>query len=315
MATRFEVASYVESDREEKVSSAKPEQSFNDLGPKVMVWNVKTDKGAWWVVEGEGVPMNLYPQGAYFFSSDEVYSFHMGLMARLLTREAHDPELVLRSISFGSTRFVGVRRKLHVASEALATITEPEHAQGIGLTCREVLIELGREILLAREVPADEEAPKNADFKTRARLSLERLAFGRENAEVRNAARRLSDGAWTFASHVTHSPSSTRQDATMCITVTAAVVSLFEQLLEKADQAEGVATCPSCKSRQVDLIDRQVAADKPKETILSCSYCGWFEVITVERPAPVALDVRKRKSSAGAKRRKNATQVPKESKE
>jgi hypothetical protein len=228
MATRFEVASYVESDGDEKVSSAKPEQDFNDLGPKVTVWNVKTDKGAWWVVEGEGVPMNLYPQGSYFFSSDEAHSFHMGLMARLLTREAHDPELVLRSISFGSTRFVGVRRKLHVASEALATITEPEHAQGIGLTCREVLIQLGKEILLDRELPPEEEAPKNADFKNRARLSLERLASGHENAEVRDAARRLADGAWTFASHVTHSPSSTRQDATLCITMTAAVVSLFK---------------------------------------------------------------------------------------
>jgi hypothetical protein len=314
MATRFEIASYVESDGEEKVSSAKPEQHFNDLGPKVTVWNVKTDKGAWWVVEGDGIPMNLYPQGAYFFSSDEAYSFHMGLMARLLTRGAHDPELVLRSISFGSTRFVGVRRKLHVASEALATITEPEHAQGIGLTCREVLIQLGGEILLDREAPPEAEPPKNADFKNRARLSLDRLASGPGNAEVRDAARRLADGAWTFASHVTHSPNSTRQDATLCITVTAAVVSLFEQLLEKVDQAEGVATCPSCKSRQVDLIDRQVAADKPKETILSCSYCGWSEVIAVDRPAPVVVDSKKRKGSAGSKHRKKATQVPKGSK-
>jgi hypothetical protein len=199
MATRLEVASYVERDGEEKVASAKPEQHFNDLGPKVTVWNVKTDKGAWWVVEGEGVPMNLYPQDAYYFSADEAYSFHMGLMARLLTREAHDPEQVLQSISFSSTRFVGVRRKLHVASETLATITEPEHAQAIGLTCREVLIELGKEVLLNREVSAEKEAPKEGDFKTRARLSIERLASGSENAELRDAARRIADGAWTFS--------------------------------------------------------------------------------------------------------------------
>jgi len=314
MATRFEVTSYVESDGEEKVLSAKAEQHFNDLGPKVTVWNVKTDKGAWWVVEGEGVPMNLYPQGAYFFSSDEAYSFHMGLMARLLTREAHDPELVLRSISFGSTRFVGVRRRLHVASEALATITEPEHAQAVGLTCREVLIQLGREILLDREVPEGEEVPKNAAFKDRARISLERLTSGHENAEVRDAARRLADGAWAFASHVTHSQSSTRQDATLCITMTAAVVSLFEQLLEKADQAEAIATCPLCKSRQVDVIDRQVAANKPKETIFSCSYCGWSEVIAVDRPAPLGVDSKKRKGSTSLKQRKKATEIPKKSK-
>lgn len=288
MATRFEVASYVEGDGEEKkVASAKPEQDFNDLGPKVTVWNVKTDKGAWWVVEGEGVPMNLYPQSAYFFSADEAYSFHMGLMSRLLTQEAHDPEQVLQSMSFGSTRFVGVRRKLHVASEALATISEPEHAQGIGLTCREVLIQLGREILLISEVPAAEETPKNSDFKNRARLSIERLIPGRENAELRDASRRMADGAWAFACHVTHSPNSTRQDAIVSITLTAAVVSLFEQLLEKVDQAEGVPTCPSCKSRQIDLIDRQVAVDKPKETILSCSYCGWSEIIEINRHGPI----------------------------
>jgi DNA-directed RNA polymerase subunit M/transcription elongation factor TFIIS len=163
---------------------------------------------------------------------------------------------------------------------------------------------------LDREVPAEEEAPKNADFKNRARLSLERLASGRENAEVRDAARRLADGAWTLACHVTHSPSSTRQDATFCITMTAAVVSLFEQLLEKIDQAEGVTTCPSCKSRQVDLIDRQIAADKPKETILSCSYCGWFEVVAVDRPAPVGVDVKKCRGSAGSKQRKKARRGP-----
>lgn len=292
MATKFEVASYVESDGEEKVASAKPEQDFNDLGPKVTVWNVKTDKGAWWVVEGEGVPMNLYPQSAYFFSVDEAYSFHMGLMARLLTRDAHDPEQILRSMSFGSTRFVGVRRKLHVASGALATISEPEHAQGIGLTCREVLIQLGREILLDREVPSDEEAPRESDFKNRARLSIERLVSGRQNAELRSAARRIADGAWTFACHVTHSPNSTRQEAIVCITMTAAVVSLFEQLLEKVDQGEGVPTCPSCKSRQINLIDRQVAVDKPKETILSCAYCGWSEIIELNRPGPIALETK-----------------------
>lgn len=34
------------------------------------VWNAKTDTdGAWWVVEGDTVPMNLYPLGAYYLWS------------------------------------------------------------------------------------------------------------------------------------------------------------------------------------------------------------------------------------------------------
>lgn len=62
-----------------KVLSVKTEHTFNDLGFEVNVWNIKTDtNGSWWVVEGDTLPMNLYSQGAYYFSVDEVYSFHIG---------------------------------------------------------------------------------------------------------------------------------------------------------------------------------------------------------------------------------------------
>ena len=54
---------------------------------EVNVWNVKTDKeGDWWVVEGEDLPMNLYPQEAFYMTSDEAYSFHVGLMRRMSAR-------------------------------------------------------------------------------------------------------------------------------------------------------------------------------------------------------------------------------------
>lgn len=75
-----DVKKYVEGQSRGKcnVLSAKPEQHFNDLGVDVCVWNVKTDAdGDWWVVEGDSVPMNLYPQSAYYFGTDEVYSFHI----------------------------------------------------------------------------------------------------------------------------------------------------------------------------------------------------------------------------------------------
>ena len=78
--------------------------------------------------------------------------------------------------------------------------------------------------------------------------------------------------------------------------MTAAVVSMFEQLLEKVDQAEGIPTCPSCKSRQINIIDRQVAEDTPKETILSCSYCGWSEIIDFGRPGPGSVQAARDKS-------------------
>lgn len=92
MARKHEdVVKYVEEQSQGKckVLSAKTEHTFDDLGHKVNVWNVKTDTdGDWWVVEGEQSPMNLYPQGAYYFSADEVYSFHIGIMERMFS--AHD---------------------------------------------------------------------------------------------------------------------------------------------------------------------------------------------------------------------------------
>lgn len=57
-----DVKSYVEWQSQGKctVLSAKTEQHFDDLGVDVRVWNVKTDTdGDWWVVEGDGIPMNI----------------------------------------------------------------------------------------------------------------------------------------------------------------------------------------------------------------------------------------------------------------
>ncbi len=281
MTTHFDVKRYVEEEGHEKVLSAKTEQNFTDLGLKVTVWNVKTDEGAWWVVEGEGVPMNLYPQGAYYFSADEAYSFHMGVMARVMMREEHDPEHVLRLVTLGHSRFIGIRRKLHVASEALAEATEPEDFQAIGLACREVLIALGGELVLDSEVPTNKEFPKLADFKNRARLAVDRLLPGSQNSELRVHARKVSEAAWEFSSTLTHSPNRTIHEAFICVSLVGAVLSLFEQMLEMGGMQSQDLSCPLCKSRQLEYIDRQATENEPSEIILHCNYCGWEDLIAL----------------------------------
>jgi DNA-directed RNA polymerase subunit M/transcription elongation factor TFIIS len=281
LATHFDVKRYIEEEGREKVLSAKPEQTFTDMGPKVTVWNVKTEEGAWWVVEGDGVPMNLYPQGAYYFSSDEAYSFHMGVMARVMMREEHDPEHLLRLVTLGHSRFIGIRRKLHVASEALSKATEPEDFQAIGLACRETLIALGGELVLDSEVPSGTEIPKLSDFKNRARLAVDRLLPGSENSELRAHARKTSEAAWVFSSTLTHSPNRTIHEAFICVSLVGAVLTLFEQLLENDGMQSQDFSCPICRSRQLEYIDRQATDDEPSETILHCNYCGWQELIAL----------------------------------
>jgi len=125
-----------------RVLSAKMEQTFDDLGREINVWNVKTDKGAWWVVEGERMPMNLYSQDAYYFSSDEAYSFHIGVMTRVLIHQDQQPEAILAPVSHNPVRFFEIRRKLEEAAKAYASAEEAEHIQTVGLLCRETLVAL-----------------------------------------------------------------------------------------------------------------------------------------------------------------------------
>lgn len=278
MATHFEVEEYVEREGREKVISAKEEQTFTDLGIDVRVWNVVTEKGRWWVVEGDGVPMNLYPQAAYYFSSADVYSFHMGVMARVHARHEKDPEHALQLVHFGEGRFAGVRRKLYVAAQALPTATEAEDHQGIGLSCREALIALGAEIVIDREVPEGEELPKKGDFKNRARLAIDRTLPGSENAELRGHSRKVCDAAWEWVASLTHSPNRGRADSVIALSMTGMVIGLFEQLLERT-RAGDEFECPACRSRQLQIVERQAERDGPSDRLLICDYCGWREVI------------------------------------
>ena len=69
--------------------------------------------GAWWVVQGDTVPMNLYPQGAYYFGTDEIYSFHMGLMERMqASQEQYNPDDYIETASLGTEIAPQLLRKL-----------------------------------------------------------------------------------------------------------------------------------------------------------------------------------------------------------
>jgi len=275
--TEQTVIEYVELEADEKVKDSKTEHSFTDLDHTVNVWNVKTNKGAWWVVEGEHSPMNLYTQDATYFSADEAYSFHMGLMWRLLTRQTGDPRSFLGTLSYSPERFVAARRKLEEAARALTDAVEPEHLQTVGLMCRESLVALGKELVVDSDLPKDVEMPKLSDFKNRAKLAVDRLLEGTDNADLRPHARKMCDAAWEFSSSVTHSPTRTPQDAAICISLTGAAHSLFENLIEKLEGSPADFGCPICHSRRLQF--SEVTRDENMEIVLHvlCAHCGWEE--------------------------------------
>lgn len=163
-----DVKKYVEWQSQGKcnVLSAKPEQHFDDLGVDVCVWNVKTDIGGdWWVVEGDGVPMNLYPQSAYYFGTDEVYSFHMGLMQRMsVAQDEYHPEDFVNGVTLGTEIAPQQFRKLKSVAALIDTAREIEDFQAIGVQCREILIELGNHIYEPMMAGAEEQ-PHTKDYE------------------------------------------------------------------------------------------------------------------------------------------------------
>ena len=79
---------YVELETETTVMKAEFVEKFNLMGREDIVISVETtdkDDPNWWVVGGD-TPMNLYTKNK-FNSADEAFSFHTGIMLRMMARD------------------------------------------------------------------------------------------------------------------------------------------------------------------------------------------------------------------------------------
>lgn len=275
--THEDVAKYVEwqSQHKCKVVSAKPEQQFDDLGIDVTVWNVKTDTdGAWWVVEGDTVPMNLYPQGAYYFGTDEAYSFHMGLMQRLqASKEQYNPDDYIEAATLGAEIAPQLLRKLRSIATLIDSATEIEDFQSIGVQSREILIELGNYIY-ALHMAGDQEQPQASNFKRKAELAIQFYLSGSDNADYRSIIKKLTEATWDYANKITHSSSATYYEASTCVSLCISLVGVYENVLQKVHDPIAQHSCPVCKSRKLTIenIDTDVN-NRIKAIHLMCEEC------------------------------------------
>lgn len=254
--TYEDVSKYVElqSQHKCKVLSAKPEQQFDDLGLDITVWNVKTDTdGAWWVVEGDTVPMNLYPQGAYYFGTDEVYSFHMGLMERMqASKEQYNPDDYIEAATLGTEIAPQLLRKLRSIATQIDLATEIEDFQSIGVQSREILIELGNYIYDSH-MAGDQEQPQASNFKKKAELTIQFYLNGSDNADYRSMIKKLTEATWDYANKITHSSSATYYEASTCVSLCISLVCFYENVLQKIHDPISQQSCPVCKSKKLNV--------------------------------------------------------------
>ena len=273
--TENRIKDYLESQNVFGIKYMQVEQTFNDLGVEINVWNVKTENSNWWVVEGEDSPMNLYTQDANYFSADEAYSFHMGITQRLSSSYAKDFKHIIDEIPLDIENLKSISRRLNKLGQDINNITGPEDVQNIGLSCRESLIELANihtkgipNLLQGKDIKA-------SDFKGIAKEAISVYASGSSNKSLRKHARELSDMAWDYASELVHSKNRNYPDAKICLLFTCSIVSVFQNLHLKFLGFDSEPKCPVCNS--MDYI--MYATDNDDVDILKCNNCNQETII------------------------------------
>jgi hypothetical protein len=230
------------------------------------VWDVHTDEGRWWVIE----PLtNLYPQDD-FPSMDYVLSFHVGLMARVVSRQT--PSVSEEELD----RFAGAWRKWQQAADALRQADESEEFQAVGMRCREALLTYVREVSTAALVPAEQEAPKLGDFIHWSELIAEAVAQGRSAGRIRSYLKKIAASSWELVSWLTHAQNATRFDAHLAVDATENVLAAFGMALVRFERGEP-ARCPVCSSYKMGS-DYRPELGEESSYITVCEVCGWEDI-------------------------------------
>lgn len=261
-----------------EIINIKCENTFNDLGTEVNVWNVKTSNEAYWIVEGEVAPMNLYTQNANYLSADEAYSYHMGITQRLNNNFQKNFKHIIDEIPLDIKQIKSINRKLNMAAEKLSFELEPEEFQAIGLICRESLIDLGNELSNRSPEIIKDRGIKASDFKSIANEFINLYIPDESNSELRNYSRKIVDIAWSYNSAIVHSPNKTYPDVKIALLFTSALVSLFENLFLKYIGFDNELACRECGSKNIELFEGE------NETLIAvCKSCNSEEVLIIEK--------------------------------
>lgn len=252
------------------------EQTFDEFGAEIYVWNVRTGDGNWWVVEGSGVPMNLYTQNEFYFSADEAYSFHLGITQRLQVKYQHEFKHVIDEVPLDIEHVKSISRRLNNAAIELNDVSGPEDIQAIGLTCRESLIELAGVLAQDNEKLLSDNNLKAADFKGIAKAIISLYAPGSSNSKLRKRCRDLVEAAWDHSSEVVHSPNKNIPDAKICLLFCCSAVSVMQNLFLKYLGYDNEPKCPECKSMDYEIL----CDDNSSNQSLSCNNCGFLVEIS-----------------------------------
>jgi hypothetical protein len=229
------------------------------------IWDVHCRDSRWWAVTN---PLNLYSQ-ADFKSRDVVLSFHIGLMARVFTREGIP-------ITAGAAALLPTAwRVWEEAVEAMTTSREAEDFQAVGVRLRECLVSFAGAIADADLVPDGVESPKGADVVGWTKLLADRLARGSSSEQLRSYLKKLARETWDYVNQLTHAKNSGSYDAETGV----AAVSHFPSTTTAARMRWNAGAPERC----VECGSYRVSAG-------TCLRCGWSDPDYRDSPTPDITD-------------------------
>lgn len=213
-------------------------------------------------------------QGAYYFGTDEVYSFHMGLMERMqASHEQYNPDDYIETASLGTEIAPHLLRKLRSIAAQIDLATEIEDFQSIGIQSREILIELGNYIYDSH-MAGDQEQPQDSNFKKKAELTIQFYLNGSDNADYRSMIKKLTEATWDYANKITHSSSATYYEASTCVSLCISLVCVYENVLQKIHDPISQQNCPVCKSKKLTIENIDTDENGRIKTVhLICEEC------------------------------------------
>lgn len=229
------------------------------------VWEVHTSVGGrWWVVTP---PMNLYTQDD-FKSASVVLSFHVGLMARVMTR--HDIPVAPEPAELLPESW----RRWGDAVDTMTRASEAEDFQAVGMQLRECLIGFAGEIASDDLVPSGAERPQAANVKKWVELLANFLAAGSSAQTLRSYLKKLGAETWDYVNWLTHAGNARSIDAEIGATAVSHLLGTFTAARMRWGRLSDSSRCERCDSYAM-------SAGK-------CPKCGWIDESyePIETPAP-----------------------------
>jgi hypothetical protein len=211
------------------------------VGPDIFdIWDVHCTESRWWAVSPV---LNMYSQ-VDFKSRDVVLTFHIGMMARVISHN----EIPLTES--GASLLPKTWRLWEQAVEGMTTSREAEDFQSVGVRLRECMVTFASEIADPDLVSASAEPPKNSDVVGWSELFVAHLASGSSSEQLRSYCKKLTRETWDLVNQLTHAKNAGSYDAEIGIAAVAHFVSTMTAVRMRWSVGPNQ-RCAACGSYQV----------------------------------------------------------------